>query len=266
MKLTKLLLTALCWVYILLACPQIYGVPIPFEKFVEGRMSRLRTDDIRLRAIYESQLKERHQLTMIDSSDDYKRARNALFSSIHDAAEIQYLLEALDKAYANEPKQWGTIAAILEIAIVGTDEEQIVKVCQEILENVRTVPDDASDVIWGTAQYLLVKRELEYVDLVVRCVYADYVGVKDESTPESANDSDRNQLRDAALSALTCYLPLDTKLQVFQKLEQDHSLELAEKQPGSWRYGIARSIAITKEATEIRLSRESVAIEQDKNK
>ena len=241
----RLLSAAVTWVCLGLCCTHAYGVAITFERFKQHRMENLRTDDSNLRSIYENQLEERYTADVIDMD-----ARDSLFNSRRSTAEAQYVLEALEAAYAQEPKDWGTIAVALEIAVVGIDQARIVEISSEILENVRDIPDDCSDVIWGASQYLLVKRGFEFVDLVVKCVYADVVGVQDEMSPKLPGEDkqNRNHFRRKAISALREYLPLEKKMKVFEQLSNAHPVEAAE--PRTWGYSIANELRTTRIATE----------------
>lgn len=228
------------------------AVGISVEKYVERHMAKFHTTDEGLRAIYQRQLAARYEAIHNGSSSG---ARDVFFSTPGDQVETQYVLDTLDKAFAQKPEDWATIASALEIAVVGTNEEYLVQRCKNILESIRDVPDDRGDVVWGASQYLLVKRGQEYVSLVVKCVYADYVGVHDETSPTSPDmdkmDSNRNIFRRQAIRALLEYLPLDKQAEVFDQLSRDHPVEAAA--PSTWQQSIAVEINVYKDGIERKL-------------
>jgi hypothetical protein len=226
------------------------GSLMPWDEYLRESMARARTEDTHLRLIYEQHIKAQYEIEKM--SGNRKEALETLLRTPRDAAETKYILEALNYAYQKEPKDWGTVAAALEVSVAGTDEEQIVQLCKKILENIREVPDDSSDVVWGASQYLLVKREVEYVELVVNCVYAEFVGAQEESEAKHPSVCDRNQFRYKAISALRRYLPDDMLLEVFEKLSQDHPVEAA-KDPLSWQHAIASTLKNIKESIELTL-------------
>ena len=235
-----LVCTALFWM-------QTQGAKLTFEQYKQERMADLRTSDEKLRSLYENQLEARYAAHYSD-----RDALKILFNTPGHPADTEYLVTALNKAYAEDPKDWATIASVLEIAVMGTDEESIIRLCIEILENAREIPNDGSDVVWGAAQYLLVKRNFQHVDVVIKCVYADHVGVEDDNrTLETAEEwrAGRDGLRSRAISALGSCLPTNqTLLDIFENLCRDHPIEGAN--PSSFRYSNAKHLSVQKKGIE----------------
>lgn len=223
-----------------------------FDDFSNRVRAEIRTEDEKLLSIFADQLEDRYKILTARRDE-----KDVFFNTPRDPDATRYVLEALEKAYTQEPRDWATVAAALEIAIAGTNEDRVVHICREILENIRDVPDNAGDVVWGAAQYLLVKRDLAYVDLVVRCVYADVVGVQDEHAvgPFNSRIRDRNYLRDRAIAALAQYLPLETEAEVFRQLSQDHPM--VPTNPMSWKHLIGNMLYHSARASESMLERRS---------
>ena len=227
---------------------QARAMGISVEAYVESHMAKFRTDDEGLRSIYERQLSTRHAIFGKGGG-----ARDTFFSTPGDPVETQYVLEVLEKAHAQDSKDWATIASALEIAVVGTDEEKVVQLCRDVLESVRAIPDDGGDVVWGASQYLLVKRGQEYTDLVEKCVYADHIGVLNDAIPISLGmeDMNRNNFRRQAIIALLEYLPLRKQVEVFERLSRDHPVEAAA--PTTWQESIAIQLSVYRDGAKRKL-------------
>lgn len=254
--------------YVFLIATQAHGDKLPLEEYLEDVMATIPTEDTYLQSLYVHHLTEIYNFS--EQLPAYVNERNDYFNRPRDQAETRYLIDVLDKAYKSEPKDWGTIAIALEIAVAGTDEEQLIELCKHILENVKEVPDDRADVVWAASQYLLVKRGLEFTDLVAQCVYADVIGIDVNllTSPFFGKGVDtltimknRNYARARALNALTAYIPDADLLPILERLSRDHPQEAGDS--NSWRNTIAHWIHLAKKGCERNLQDTGESADED---